>query len=92
MLFYLYTLVTLLLSIDDYSMYSRSYMMCSAGGFNEECEMFREKADNSFTVTFVLSIFVSILLPFVNLSHLLYVVDVTKPIRVAQNYIIRFCK
>ena len=92
MLFYIYTLVTLLRSIDAYNMYTESYMMCSAGGFNEECEMYREKADKSFTATFVLSIFVSVLLPFVNLSHLLYVVDVSKLVGDAQNYIVTFCK
>ena len=54
MLVFIYTLVTFLHNIDDYTMYSGYYIICSAGGFKEECEMYREKAEESITPAYIL--------------------------------------
>ena len=89
MLFFIYTLVTLLRSIDAYNMYSLDYIICSAGGFKGECEMYRENAEGSFTVTFVLSIFICVLISFLNLSHLMYVVNIAKLVECIQT---KYCK
>ena len=92
MLFFIYTLVTFLRSIDAYTMYSRDYITCSAGGFKEECEMYRENADKSFTATFILSVFIYVLISFLNLSHLMYVVNIGKLIKYIQTCVVKCCK
>ena len=92
MLVFIYTLVIYLRSIDAYTMYSRDYITCSAGGFKEECETYRENADKSFIATFILSIFVTVLISFVNLSHLMYVVNIGKLIKYIQTCVVTCCK
>ena len=92
MLVFIYTLIIYLRNIEAYTMYSSKYIICSAGGFKEECEMYREKAEKSFTATFILSVFVTVLISFVNLSHLMYVVNISKLIRYMQTCVVKCCK
>ena len=92
MLFVIFTLVTLLRSIDAYNMHSNNYFMCSAGGFKEECEIHRENAEESLTTTFFLSIVSGILISFINLSHLMYVVNISKLMKSLHECVVTCCK
>ena len=92
MLFFIYVLVTFLRSIDAYTSYSLNYVICSAGGFKEECEIYRENAEGSFTVTVVLSICITVLISFLNLSHLMYVVNMGKLRKCTQSCMMTCCK
>ena len=92
MTFFIYSLVSFLLSIDNYNMHSNEYILCSAGGYKEECEMQREKVRESFIVTFVFSILNTILVSFINLSHLMYVVNISEVIKSTKKYLVICCK
>ena len=92
MMFVIYARVTFLLSIDDYNTHTDNYIFCSAGGYNEECEVYREDAEQTLTATFVLTIFVGILLSFLNLSHLLYVVNISNFIKGTKKCVVACCK
>ena len=92
MMFVIYARVAFLLSIDAYNMHTDNYIFCSAGGFNEECEVYREDAGQTLTAAFVLTIFVGILLSFLNLSHLLYVVNISNFIKGTKKCVVAYCK
>ena len=92
MTFFIYSLVSFLLSIDNYNMHSNEYILCSAGGYKEECEIQREKVRESFIVTFVFSILNTILVSFINLSHLMYVVNIPEVIKSTKKYLVICCK
>ena len=91
-LFFIYTSVTFLHSGDDLAMHSNNFILCSAGGYKEECEVHREKAGRSFTATSVLVILFGISLSFLNWTHLLYVVNISKVIKTTRKYITTCCK
>ena len=61
---------------DKYSTNIEKYIFCSAGGFKEECEMHREKAERSVVPSTVLIIIGLLLYTFINVIHLLYVVHI----------------
>ena len=92
MLVYIYTLVTFLRNINAYTMYSDYYIICSAGGFKEECEMYREKAEESFTAVNILNFINCVLISFLNFSHLIYVVNISTLIRYMQTCVVKCCK
>ena len=77
--------------MGDYNMNSNEYILCSAGGYKEECEVYREKAEASLNVTFVLSVFVGLLIAFMNLSHLMYIVNIRKLIRDTKKLMVTCC-
>ena len=81
---FVYTLVIFLRSIDTFNMNSNNYIICSAGGFKEECEIHKQNAERSFNATFILSIFIDVLVPFLNINHLLYVVNISKLVEGTQ--------
>ena len=92
MMFIIYARVTFLLSIDAYNTHTDNYIFCSAGGFNEQCEMYREDAEQTLTATLVLAFCVGILLSFLNLSHLLYVVNIFNFIKGTKKCVVACCK
>jgi len=73
-------------------MHSDDFILCSAGGYKEECEVHREKALRSYTATFVLVILFGISISFLNWTHLLYVVNISKVIKATRKYITTCCK
>ena len=92
MLFIIFRIVTYSQNMDDYDMYTNDYILCSAGGYKEECEIHRENAEASLNITFVLSVFVGLLISFMNLSHLTYVVNIRKLIRDTKKCMVTCCK
>ena len=91
MLFVIFRIVTYSQNMGDYNMNSNEYILCSAGGYKEECEVYREKAEASLNVTFVLSVFVGLLIAFMNLSHLMYIVNIRKLIRDTKKFMVTCC-
>ena len=76
MLFLIYGVVTFLRSVDALTMHSNNFILCSAGGFKKECDVHREETEKTFAVTFVLGFFIGTLVSILNLTHLLYVVNI----------------
>ena len=91
MLFVIFRIVTFSQNMDVYDMYTNDYILCSAGGYKEECEVHRENAEASLNATFVLSVFVGLLISFMNLSHLAYVVNIRKLIRDTKKCMVTCC-
>jgi len=75
MFFNLATLVTFLRNIDDVIHYSNQYTTCSAGGDNNYCEQFREKAAERSIAPSILSVISIVFISLMNFSHLLYLVS-----------------
>jgi len=73
-------------------MHSDNFILCSAGGYKEECEVHRERAERSFIATFVFIILAWIFLSFLNWTHLFYVVNISKVIKTTRKYITTCCK
>jgi len=92
MLFLIYGVVTFLRSVDALTMHSNNFILCSAGGYKKECEMHKERAEGTFTITFILGCLVGTLISILNLTHLLYVVNIPKVIEATQKYVITFCR
>ena len=92
MTFFIYSLVSFIRGIDDYNMSSYDYIRCSAGGYKEECETQKENVRGSLIVTFAFSILNITLVSFINLSHLLYVVNIPELIRGTKKYLVICCK
>ena len=76
-----------LLSIDNLNVHVKNYIVCSAGGLKEECEMHRKDAERSSKTASVLFHFSTTLLTFINLSHLVFVVNIPKVMRAIQKYV-----
>jgi len=92
MLFLIYGVVTFLRSVDALTMYSNDFILCSAGGYKKECDIYRERAERTFTVTLVLSFFNGTLTSILNWTHLLYVVNISKVMEATQKYVTTLCK
>jgi len=73
-LVYLTSLVVYLYVLHDYGVNAFQYEFCSAGGYKEECEIYRERAEDSFIPSTVLSILSVLLFSMITFSHLLYVI------------------
>ena len=73
-LVYLTSLVMYLYVLHDYGENIFQYKFCSAGGYKEECEIYRERAEDSFIPSTVLSILSVILFSMITFSHLMYVI------------------
>ena len=73
-------------------MNSNNYIICSAGGFKEECEVYRKNAEESFTAIIVLSALSGAFLSLFNLFHLLYILNLSKLMKGIQKQMITCCK
>ena len=91
MTFFIYSLVSFLRGIDDYNMNTNNYILCSAGGYKEDCETQKNNVGGSLIVTFVFSILIIMLVSFINLSHLLYIVNIPELIRGTKKYLTICC-
>ena len=64
----------LLYNIESISMNLQSYFTCVAVG-NQDCEVYKERADDMATPTFYLDLAATLLLCSINLSNLMYVLQ-----------------
>jgi len=85
---YLFAIVAFFQEVDEYNAHIDKYISCSAGGFKEECEIHRMRAERSTILSTVIIIISLFLYTFINIIHLLYVVDIPSML----NSIRRFCK
>ena len=73
-LVYLTSLVVYLIALHDYGVNIFQYKFCSAGGYKEECEIHRERAEELFIPSTILSILSVLLFSMISFSHLMYVI------------------
>ena len=85
---YFFAVVAYFQEVDDYETNIGEYIFCSAGGFNEECEIHRVRAEKSTLLSTVVIIIGLFLYTFVNIIHLLYVVHVPSVLEGIR----KFCK
>jgi len=74
-LVYLTALVIYLYVLHDYEENIFQYELCSAGGYKEECEIYKERAEDSLIPSTIMSTLSVILFSMINFSHLMYVVQ-----------------
>ena len=74
-LVYLIALVMYLYVLYDYGVNIFQYKFCSAGGYKEQCEIYKERAEESFIPSTILSILSVLLFSMINFSHMTYVVQ-----------------
>jgi len=74
-LVYLAALVMYLYALHGYGVNIFRYEFCSAGGYKEECEIYRERAEDSFIPSTIMSTLSVILFSMINFTHLMYVVQ-----------------
>ena len=91
MLFFISALVLVLRNINSLNKHIDNFITCSAGGFKEECEIHRENAERSSAVSNIVVIFATFLVSLLNLSHLMYIVNIHKVVKTAQKCIATFC-
>jgi len=85
---YLFAVIAFFQEVDDYDTYIDKYIFCSAGGFKEECEIHRVRAERSTVLSSVIIIIGLFLYTFINIIHLLYIVHVPSVLERIR----RFCK
>jgi len=73
-LVYLTALVAYLYVLNDYGVNFFDYQICSAGGYKQECEVYKEKAEDSSIPSTIMSTLSVILFSMMNFTHLMYVV------------------
>ena len=73
---YFCAVIAYLQEVDEYNANIGEYIFCSAGGFKEECEIHRVRAERSTILSTVLIIISLLLYTLINIIHLLYVVHV----------------
>ncbi|XP_065911428.1 uncharacterized protein [Dysidea avara] len=73
---YFCAVIAYLQEVDEYNANIGEYIFCSAGGFKEECEIHRVRAERSTVLSTVLIIISLLLYTLINIIHLLYVVHV----------------
>jgi len=73
-LVYLTALVVYLYVLNKYGVSFFDYQVCSAGGFKEECEVHREKIEDLYIPSTVMSMLSVILFSVINFCHLMYVI------------------
>ena len=81
------TIATFLRSISSLNKHVEDFIICSAGGYKEECEMYREKAVQSFTAAYVMITIAGILISLLNFSHLMFVVNFSKVMQTTRKYV-----
>ena len=74
-LVYLIALIMYLFVLHDYGESIFQYKFCSAGGYKQECEIYRERAENAFIPSTVTSTISVILFSLINFTHLMYAVQ-----------------
>jgi len=88
MLIYFIAVVAHLLATDTLTTSTNRYLVCSAGGDREECQKYRQRAENSLIGAISLTMLTVILHSLFNLSHLVYVIHLPTVKKIIQ----RFCK
>jgi len=90
-LVYLTALVVYLYVLNDYGVNFFKYQMCSAGGYREECEVYRERAEDSFIPSTIMSTLSVILFSMMSFTHLMYVIHFQSAKKVVKNAL-KSCK
>lgn len=70
-------IVYLYLLVGPYGSNVFIYQFCSAGGYKEQCEIYKEKAEDSYIPTNIMSTLSVILFSMINFTHLVYIVHIT---------------
>ena len=61
-------------TFDEFISNFVKYLICSAGGYRDECEEHRKRAVQSLATGFALFTVANILFSFINLAHFMYIV------------------
>jgi len=69
-------IVHLHITVGPGDSYYFTYYFCSAGGYKEECEIYKEKGEDSYIPSTIMSTLSVVLFSMISYSHLMYIVHI----------------